>query len=116
VDTASYAVAFSLLALLGNAATFALLRSTALRERAATPLAKDANERVEKLEREFPEWRLAMEGMLDRAGDILDAADKKRARAVSTEMRAQAREQQYPQLPLTRGEQLRLVRERFGGK
>lgn len=115
-ETALYAFAAALLSLLGSAAALVLCRSTALRERAAVPLAKDADERLDKLEREFPEWRLAMEGLLDRAHDALDTAEKKRARAATHEARARGPQIVEPEAPLTRADQLRVVRARFEGR
>lgn len=49
-------------------------------------------ERVEKLERTFPEWLVAMESMADQARELLDQADRKRRSAVQTEKRFEARQ------------------------
>jgi hypothetical protein len=45
-------------------------------------------ERVEKLERLFPEWLVTMEGFADQCADMLGSAERKRRRAAMSERRA----------------------------
>lgn len=69
-------------------------------------------ERVEALERQVPEYRIAMEQIADRCDEVLEAADRKRRRAQSIANREET-PTEAPE-PQTRADQIRLVRQRYG--
>ena len=54
---------------------------------AAAQLA-DHDARLLKLEREFPQWHVAMSALADQAGELLDQAERKRRSAKQAERRA----------------------------
>lgn len=105
--------------ILAGASVAVALRSRVTSQTPETRLV-ELHQRLDQVETQMPQYRLAMESLVDRADEVLDTAERKRRRAAARESKERQQEGNgvhatLDQLLHTDPEQYREIMRRGGG-